>query len=85
MATRTGWNFTMSYFFRPLKETKEEIRFFIFTCLITRAVHLEVTFSLSTDSDSFIMCQTVNYYKGQTNCHLLWQRDKLRSSTLRVM
>ena len=45
-------------FFGPLKVKhlrKQEKRYgCLFTCLVTRAVHLEVAFSLSTDS--FIMC-----------------------------
>ena len=45
-------------FFGPLKVKhlrKQEKRYGCpFTCMVTRAVHLEVAFSLSTDS--FIMC-----------------------------
>ena len=45
-------------FFGPLKVKhlrKQEKRYgCLFTCMVTRAVHLEVAFSLSTDS--FIMC-----------------------------
>ena len=45
-------------FFGPLRVKhlrKQEKRYgCLFTCLVTRAVHLEVAFSLSTDS--FIMC-----------------------------
>ena len=47
-------------FFGPLRVKhlrKQEKRYgCLFTCLVTRAVHLEVAFSLSTDS--FIMCLT---------------------------
>ncbi|XP_068723837.1 uncharacterized protein [Montipora capricornis] len=45
-------------FFGPLRVKylrKQEKRYgCLFTCLVTRAIHLEVAFSLSTDS--FIMC-----------------------------